>query len=77
MWRARFPLQFVREMKTNLCLIGPPWTGEAYSRDEWISEERPEDGSAQTAHHNGGEERAERDEAAALPSLRQFKRLVS
>lgn len=29
-------LGLVREMKTNLCLIGPPWTEKVYSREEWM-----------------------------------------
>lgn len=32
-------LWLVREMKTNLCLIGPPWTEKVYSREEWMSGE--------------------------------------
>lgn len=29
-------LGLVREMKTNLCFIGPPWTEKVYSREEWM-----------------------------------------
>lgn len=32
-------LWLVREMKTNVCLIGPPWTEKVCSREEWISGE--------------------------------------
>lgn len=35
-------LWLVRELKTNLCLIGPPWTEKVYSREEWMSGEARE-----------------------------------
>lgn len=31
-------LWLARAMKTNQRLIAPPWTGEACSRDEWMSD---------------------------------------
>lgn len=59
-------LWLVREMKTNLCLIDPPWTEKVYSREEWMSGEARKMDLLKLHNHNGGQERIRRERLRIL-----------